>query len=203
MDSAAKIVSCMQLAAKSCDVAVPSAQQASDIIGISLRPAIQKLFATDDEGLTDRLVAAYKKAYLQQDVKPCPMFTGAIAMLQALKDDKRQLAVATGKARRGLNRVWQHTGTGDFFTTSRTADEAESKPSSDMLLQILQETGVDVTDALMVGDTTYDMQMAQAIGMDRIGVSYGVHAQVHLENHAPLAVVHSVGELQSMLLPHY
>lgn len=68
-----------------------------------------------------------------------------------------------------------------------------------MLLQLLDELGVEVKDAVMVGDTTYDMQMAKAIGMDRIGVSYGVHAQVHLEALNPVALVHSVSELEATL----
>ena len=110
------------------------------------------------------------------------------------------MAVATGKARRGLSRAWQQTNTGHYFTTSRCADDAESKPSPDMLLQILDELDIQASDAVMIGDTTYDMQMAKTIGMDRIGVSYGVHAQVHLEALQPKAVVHSVSELQPLLL---
>ena len=110
------------------------------------------------------------------------------------------LAVATGKARRGLDRAWKQTDTGSFFSASRTADEAESKPSPDMLLQLIDELAIPASDAVMIGDTTYDMQMAKSIGMDRIGVSYGVHAQVHLEALQPKVIVHSIKELQHYLL---
>ena len=103
-----------------------------------------------------------------------------------------------GKARRGLDRAWAQTGT-DLSLVSRTADEAESKPSPDMLLQLLDELGYEIKDAVMIGDTTYDMQMAKTIGMDRIGVSYGVHAQVHLEALLPVALVHSISELETAL----
>lgn len=199
MDSAAKIIRCMQTAARHCDVNVPSADAVAHIIGISLKPAIMQLFATEDEQLADRLVQAYKEAYLHEDTIPCPLFEGAEDLLSALKAEGKTLAVATGKARRGLDRAWSNTGTGHFFTTSRCADEAHSKPSPDMLLQILDELKVSAGDALMVGDTTYDMQMAQAIGMDRVGVSYGVHAQVNLEKHHPETIVHSIPQLHRWL----
>lgn len=200
MDSAAKIVSCMQMTARDCGMPVPDYDAVSHIIGISLKPAIMQLFAIDDELLADKLVDAYKNAYLQQDTTPCPLFEGVENMLSQLQQRGYTLAVATGKARRGLNRAWEQTGTGAFFTASRCADEAHSKPSPDMLLQLLDELGVSAHDAVMIGDTTYDMQMAQVIGMDRVGVSYGVHAPVNLAKHHPKTIVHSVAELQSWLL---
>ncbi|MDC8831276.1 HAD family hydrolase [Alteromonas gilva] len=200
MDSAAKIISCMQQAARQCDVSVPGPEAVSHIIGISLKPAIMQLFQTEDEQLADRLVLAYKEVYLGADTTPCPLFEGAEAMLSDLVEAGHVLAVATGKARRGLNRAWQQTGTGHYFTTSRCADEAESKPSPDMLLQLLEERNLTPAQALMIGDTTYDMQMAQAIGMDRVGVSYGVHAPVNLARHNPRAIVHSIGELHELLM---
>jgi len=200
MDSAAKIINCMQLAADQCGVTVPSAEEVGHIIGISLKPAIKQLFNTDDEALVERLVLAYKEAFVSQDTTPCPLFDGVESLLASLKESGAILAVATGKARRGLSRAWQQTNTGHYFTTSRCADDAESKPSPDMLLQILDELDIQASDAVMIGDTTYDMQMAKSIGMDRIGVSYGVHAQVHLEALQPKAVVHSVSELQPLLL---
>jgi phosphoglycolate phosphatase len=199
MDSADKIVSCMQIAAKQCDMPIPSYEQVGHIIGISLKPAIKQLFNILDDELAERLVKAYKAAFVTVDTTPCPLFNGVNTMLANLKAAGCILAVATGKARRGLDRAWTQTGTGVYFSASRTADEAESKPSPDMLLQLLDELGVEVKDAVMVGDTTYDMQMAKAIGMDRIGVSYGVHAQVHLEALNPVALVHSVSELEATL----
>ncbi|MCW8108711.1 HAD-IA family hydrolase [Alteromonas ponticola] len=200
MDSAAKIVSCMQIAAKECDMPVPGFEQVSHIIGISLKPAIMQLFKLEDVAQAERLTHAYKNAYLQQDATPCPLFAGVESMLSRLIEKGSRLGVATGKARRGLERAWRNTNTGHFFSVSRCADEAASKPSPDMLLQILDETGVTADKALMVGDTTYDMSMAQAIGMDRIGVSYGVHAPVNLQAHSPLKIVHDIAELDAFLL---
>lgn len=200
MDSAAKIIRCMQNAARHCEVTIPSDDAVAHIIGISLKPAIMQLFQTQDDQLADRLVQAYKEAYLREDSIPCPLFDGAEDLLSALTTRGKTLAVATGKARRGLDRAWRNTDTGHFFTTSRCADEAHSKPSPDMLLQILDELNISANDAVMIGDTTYDMQMAQAIGMDRVGVSYGVHAQVNLEKHTPETIVHSLPQLHQWLM---
>ncbi|AEF03530.1 HAD family hydrolase [Alteromonas sp. KS69] len=200
MDSADKIINCMQIAAKHCDMPVPSADAVSHIIGISLKPAIKQLFGINDDALAERLVLAYKEAFVSHDATPCPLFNGVEDLLSALKAKGATLAVATGKARRGLDRAWSQTETGHFFSASRCADDAQSKPSPDMLLQILDELNISANDAVMIGDTTYDMQMAKSIGMRRIGVSYGVHAQVHLEALAPETIVHSIGELQQFLL---
>jgi phosphoglycolate phosphatase len=199
MDSADKIVNCMQLAAKQCDMPIPTYEEVGHIIGISLKPAIMQLFSITDSELGDRLVQAYKEAFVSVDVTPCPLFPDVEKLLSNLKTAGCTLAVATGKARRGLDRAWKQTNTGVFFSASRTADEAQSKPSPDMLLQLLDELGFEASDAVMIGDTTYDMQMAKTIGMDRIGVSYGVHAQVHLEALEPVALVHSIKELQAAL----
>ena len=201
MDSAAKIVSCMQPAAQQCDVPVPDAQAVGNIIGISLRPAIQILFDTQDEQLTDALFDGYKAAYLEKDITPCPLFEGTLELLSSLRQRDKTLAVATGKARRGLDRAWKNTQTGHFFTTSRTACEAASKPSSDMLEQILSETGISASDAIMIGDTVFDMQMAEQIGMDRLAVSYGVHDSDRLAAHNPVAIVNTVSEMRPILLP--
>lgn len=199
MDSAAKIVSCMQIAAAECDLTIPTAEQVGTIIGISLEPAIERLFDTRDSLLVQKLIEAYKTAFIEKDQTPSPLFDGAVELLNNLKKDNRILAVATGKARRGLQRAWANTDTGHYFTTSRCADDAESKPSPDMIVQILSELDIAPEDAVMIGDTTFDMQMARDAGVDCIGVSYGVHAPVHLEEFGPLAIVHHIRELEAVL----
>jgi len=200
MDSAGKIINCMQIAAKHCSFPVPTAEEVGHIIGISLKPAIKQLFSIQDDASAERLVHAYREAFITHDTTPSPLFDGVEVMLDELTARGAILAVATGKARRGLARAWSQTGTGKYFRTSRCADDAKSKPSPDMLLQIINELNIDIADAIMVGDTTYDMQMAKSIGMARVGVSYGVHAQTHLEALKPKAIVHSISELQRFLV---
>ena len=109
------------------------------------------------------------------------------------------LAIATGKARRGLDRVLQDTGTAHLFCITRCADEAFSKPHPRMLEDILEHSGMEAGQALMVGDTTYDMQMARHAGMDSLAVTYGVHARQLLLEHSPLACLDSFSEVYAWL----
>lgn len=202
MDSANKIVKCMQLAAADCELDVPSHKAVANIIGISLFPAIARLFNLYDDGLVNQVVERYKYHYLNSDQTPCPLFPGIMPLFDALKRRGCILAVATGKARRGLERAWDNTQTRQFFSYSRCADEAQSKPSPDMLKQLLEETQMPIERAVMIGDTTYDMQMAETLCMERIAVNYGVHHETELRKHNPVFLAESVAQLHQFLLHH-
>src|SRR5690606_5725518 len=105
------------------------------------------------------------------------------------------LAVATSKSRRGLTRALDQTGWGHFFDASRCADETHSKPHPRMLLELLAELGQSPEHAVMIGDTEYDMAMAKAAGMARIGVSYGAHAAERFAPYAPELILQQMDEL--------
>jgi phosphoglycolate phosphatase len=177
----------MQLAAKESLLPIPSAQAVRHIIGISLQPAIAQLFAIP-MAEADNVAAHYKRIFLEVDQTPSPLFLGAKETLQQLQEH-HVLGVATGKARRGLERALEHTNTKHYFQASRCADEAQSKPSPDMLIQLIEHWKVDPASVLMIGDTIYDLQMAETIGMPRLGVSYGVHSSDALRQHSPIAIV--------------
>ncbi|MEM0911602.1 MAG: HAD-IA family hydrolase [Pseudomonadota bacterium] len=197
MDSSAKIVQCMQLAAEDINLEPPTSEQVKEIIGISLVPAIQRLFDVDDK--TSATIAKhYKTHYLERDQTPCPLFPGVVSTLSVLQHEMT-LAVATGKARRGLERAWQMTNSSHYFSDSICSDEAESKPSPDMLIQLLERWQVDVSKTLMVGDTIYDMQMAEALSMPRIAVTFGAHDAERLKQYSPLATIDAIHELKDVV----
>ncbi|WP_299071593.1 HAD family hydrolase [uncultured Paraglaciecola sp.] len=195
MDSIAKIVESMQASARHLNLPVPSYDQAKNVIGISLLPALQQLFNIHDDKAAMDLFYTYKAQFKDHKQVSSPLFDGAIELLTTLKNKGYVLAVATGKARLGLEHNWQHSNTGHFFSLSKTADDAKSKPSPDMLQQILSELNLSADQVLMVGDTTYDMAMAEAINMDRVGVSFGVHSTAALQKHKPVAVINELSEL--------
>lgn len=195
MDSVSKIVETMQSSATHLGLPVPNYDQAKDVIGISLLPALKQLFNIHDEKAAMDLLHTYKENFKDHAQISSPLFGGAIALLEKLNQRGYILAVATGKGRQGLEHNWQHTNTKHFFSASRTADDAQSKPSPDMLQQILSELNLSADQVLMVGDTTYDMAMAEAINMDRIGVSFGVHNTNALQKHTPLVVIDTLDEL--------
>ncbi|MBN7824491.1 HAD-IA family hydrolase [Bowmanella dokdonensis] len=199
MDSCGRIVSSMQTAARRAGLAVPSNEAVKDIIGISLKPAISRLFGQLESYEADTLFEYYRQEYVEKDLTPTPLFAGAQALLADLRGRNTLMAVATGKARRGLDRVWRETGTGQYFSASRCGDETQSKPHPEMLVQLLDEFNLSAREAVMIGDTVYDMQMAEQLGMDRIGISHGVHVPERLKQHQPLAIVDSLAELTDWL----
>ena len=201
MDSIARIVSSMQAAAHHCQLTIPSVQCVKDIIGLSLPKALDILFPGASQSQITALLEQYKFQYIEGDITPAPLFEDALLLLKALNDNNRLLAVATGKGRQGLQRVLLDTQTEHFFHASRCADEARSKPDPQMLLSLLAELSVTAEQAVMIGDTSHDMQMAQAAGIDRIGITLGVHDRDILSHYQPIAVVDSLVELQQLLLP--
>ncbi len=199
MDSIQRIVSCMQKAARACHMPEPSADAVRDIIGLSLSVAMPRLFPQASSELHQTLVRHYSDYYKHLDDTPTPLFSGVDDMMRQLHAAGKSLAVATGKSRSGLERVLNETGLGGLFCTRRGADEAKSKPDPLMLRQILDELAVPVEQAVMIGDSVHDLAMAQAIGMDSIGVTWGVHGRNLLEQHQPVTIVDSVADLHRHL----
>lgn len=197
MDSIGRIVSSMQAAAGLTGLVVPSSYAVKQIIGLSLDPAFAVLFPDTDTMQRTQLFEHYRDHYTIYDTTPTPLFNGAEQLLKTLAEQNVLLAVATGKARKGLDRMFAETGLGHYFVASRCADEAQSKPHPDMLLQISQQLGIKPANAIMVGDTSHDMKMAQAIAMPRVGVTHGVHGADVLSQFQPKAII---DDLPSLLL---
>ncbi|MBF7688440.1 HAD-IA family hydrolase [Acinetobacter rathckeae] len=170
---------------------------AKDVIGLGLPEVMQRLFPQVPE-LHEQLLTAYSTHYVENSVQDL-WFDGVAEMLDALRNQGVLLAVATGKNRKGLDRVLEKTKSTDLFTITRAASETASKPNPQMLQEILNHTGVAATEAVMVGDTSYDLEMAQRIGMPRIGVTYGVHSDAILKQYEPLAIVHNIEQLAQVL----
>lgn len=200
MDSVGRIVSSMQAAAKTAGLPVPTAYNAKQIIGLSLPKAIEVLFEQRTAEQEQFLIEQYKHQYVELNTTPTPLFDNALNLLTRLRQTDKFLAVATGKGRAGLQRVWQATDTEQYFHTSRCADEAQSKPDPQMLLSLLEELNIEATQAVMIGDTSHDMEMARRAGVDRIGITLGVHDKEVLSQYQPKAIVDSLFELEALLL---
>ncbi len=189
MDSVGRIVSSMQRTAKELQLTPPTELAVREIIGISLQPAIEQLFGRLSEDEMTAFMEVYRQQYVHDDITPSPLFSGAHELLECLRERGHTLAVATGKARHGLERVWQESNTKHLFHASRCADETASKPNPRMLHELLRETGYEANQAIMVGDSIHDMQMAQNAGISRIAVGFGAHDAQRLAFHQPLAVI--------------
>jgi len=117
-----------------------------------------------------------------------------------MEETGAMLAIATGKSRAGLDRVLGKVGLAHHFTVTRCADETRSKPHPQMLLEILEFTSIDPQKTIMVGDTTFDLDMAQNAGVAGLGAGYGVHSQQALEDSKALYVAQSFADLAAWLL---
>lgn len=198
-NSVGQIVASLQFAAQQFEQPLTDAA-AKSIIGLGLPEVAQVLFPEVPE-LHHEILQCYATHYVENS-KGDAWFEGVSVMLQDLKAQEVKLAVATGKSRKGLDRVLHQTASDDLFDVTRAASETKSKPDPLMLTEILQVTGISVENAIMVGDTSYDLEMAQNIAMPRIGVSYGVHTPEVLAHYNPLAIAEDVADLHQLLLKH-
>lgn len=177
-----------------------TSDEGKDIIGLGLPEVMQRLFPTVPE-LHEDILNAYAEHYVLSSQSDS-WFEGVSEMLTALQRKGVILAVATGKSRRGLDRVLLKTGSNDLFKITRAASETKSKPNPLMLQEILEHTQIPVHEAIMVGDTSYDLEMASNIKMPSIGVTYGVHSEDILMNYNPLCIVNNIDELTAKLLAY-
>ena len=200
MDSEARIVTCMQYAARDLGHEVPSHERTKDIIGLGLREAVSQLFQELDASQHDDLALRYRHHFLNDEVEHSVLFEGVEELLKDLASQEYFLAVATGKSRRGLNKEFESTGLGELFHASRCADEAFSKPNPQMLLDILDQLGVEASRTLVVGDTEYDIQMAANAGAEALGVSYGVHDSERLLGSGALGCLDKLQEMPEWLV---
>ena len=197
-DSTAVIKRALQRSADDLGYPIPTDAQASFIIGMGLRPALEHAIPTLREEDLTRLTDRFRHHFIVGE-NEIVLFDGVPEMLSALKARGHSLAVATGKSRKGLDRAFDTLGLREYFVASRCADEGFSKPHPGMLHALFDITGMTASDAVMIGDTTHDLQLAENAGTAAIGVTYGAHERALLEAHRPLTLVDSVSALKSFL----
>ena len=197
-DSTAVIKRALQRAAADLGYPIPTDAQASFIIGMGLRPALEHAIPTLREEDLLRLTERFRQHFIAGE-NEIVLFDGVPEMLASLKARGHCLAVATGKSRKGLDRAFDTLGLREFFIASRCADEGFSKPHPGMLHALFDLTGLTAADAVMIGDTTHDLQLAENAGTAAVGVTYGAHERALLEAHQPLTLVDSVSALRHFL----
>jgi phosphoglycolate phosphatase len=165
-------------------LAPPAPAAVRSIIGLSLPVAVGRLAGGTDATLVDRLVSDYKTLYraaLALGGDREPLYPGARAALDRLnRGPGNLLGIATGKGLSGVNRILGLHGLDRHFVTLQTPDHNPSKPHPGMLLRAMAETGAAARETVMIGDTTYDMELARSAGAMAIGVTWGYHAREDL-----------------------
>ena len=198
MDSTRVIAASLRSACRDVGCAIPTEEEALFVIGLNIADTFERVAPDLDEDGRRRLADRYRFHFLAAEHEAL-LFGGVREMLADLHSSGRRLAVATGKARRGLDRALETTGLAHRFAATRCADEGFAKPHAGMLLALLEATRVAPERALMVGDTTHDLELAANAGVDAVAVTYGAHGEPLLATRPARARVHSVAELHRWL----
>ncbi|WP_341678547.1 HAD-IA family hydrolase [Niveibacterium sp. SC-1] len=198
MDSTAMITHSIRAASADLGLPVPSVERARQVIGLGLVEALQYAVPELAREQYPQMVERYRFHYLARDHE-LVLFEGVLDLLGGLRESGYQLAVATGKSRKGLDRALAVAELRSFFDATRTADETFSKPHPEMLLQVMDVLMVAPERTLMIGDTTHDLQLAANAGVAALAVSFGAHELPELEAMSPLAILHSIPEVQAWL----
>lgn len=199
MDSIGPIVACTQAVFKDLSLEGVEEEKIRGTIGLGLRESIDYLVPGCTEELFQSVLERYRHHWVATYRDRPVMFTGVESMLRKLVAEGWLLSVATGKSRRGLNHVLDQTGLRDVFHSTRTVDEAFSKPHPKMVLDILDDLGVAPREALVIGDTTFDLEMARSAGAASAGVCSGGHCREELVSFGPLTCLDRVVELPAWL----
>lgn len=187
IDSQAHILAAMGRAFEVCGLPVPQRDDILGLVGLSLEVLIPRLAPDQSRETHSALAAGYKDAFVairqgKDAAAATPFFPGALDVVHALHGEPETLlGVATGKSRRGLDKVLEGHDLSHRFVTQQVADHHPSKPHPSMLNACLADTGIDAARAVMVGDTSFDMEMAKAAGLLAVGVSWGYHDPAQLQ----------------------
>ena len=204
IDSQVNIIRAMEQSFRRHGLAPPDPHATRRIVGLSLVEAMQALLPEAEADLHIRLADDYKGAFQRlradRNLDPEPLYPGVAAGLAALEAAGWLLGVATGKSDRGLALALAHHGISDHFITLQTADRHPSKPHPAMLHAALAEAGAAPHQAVIIGDTIFDMGMGVAAGVRGIGVDWGYHDAHELADHGASIVVACLDELVGHLI---
>jgi len=199
VDSQNGICEAMVHAFSGLGLAAPPRAATLAVVGLSLPEAFAVLAPDQDEAARAALAQRYRTAFVELKRDPAhhePLFEGVAAAITAFgAREDLLLGIATGKSRRGIDRLFAREGWAEHFLTVQTADDHPSKPHPAMVLAAMAETGVAPEQTVMVGDTTFDVEMARAAGVGALGVAWGYHAVDELHEAGAHAVIEQCAHL--------
>jgi len=201
VDSQHNIVAAMAAAWARHHLPAPAATDVRRIVGLTLEIAIARLLPAADDATHRALAAAYReivhdlRAGNAQGIADEPLFPGIRELIEALAAPEIFLGVATGKNLRGLEHTLGVHGLRERFHTLQTADRCRSKPDPEMVLRAMAETGIEAGSTVVIGDTSFDMEMARSAGAIAIGVAWGYHEVAELRHAGAHAIIQQPADL--------
>jgi phosphoglycolate phosphatase len=198
-DSTGMIARALVQAAEQVGLPTLALADARHVIGLGLRESIQTLFGHLSDEQSQALAKQYTLNYYAAE-QAIPLYEGASTLIAELAKRGYKQAVATGMGRRGLNLALEHTALAKYFQATRTVDECFSKPHPQMLDELMDFLVTTPERTLMIGDSSYDLQMAQNAGVESVAVTFGAHTSQQLLQLNPKAIFNTFGELSDWLL---
>lgn len=198
-DTTNPIIETMQLSFHHCGLQAPEADDIRRLIGYSLPQIMQILAPEADYRTHTELIAAYSGHYLNPNNHHMRLFPDALPCLNELKQQGYWLAVATGKGRTGLDQAIRQTDTADFWLATTCASECPSKPAPDMVFKLCDELGLPAAETVVIGDTTFDLDMAANAKTRGIGITTGTHTAAQLQQSPYLTLLNRLSELPDFL----
>ncbi len=199
LDSIAAIVACTQATLEELEQPPAPEEIIRGAIGLGLRETVDRFAPGCDDELYAHIVEVYRRLWFGQYMHQPRLFSGVRQVLESLSASGYRLAVATAKSRRGLDQDLEGTRLGHLFEVTRTVDEAHSKPHPQMVLDILDQTGVAASRALVIGDTAHDMMMAHNAGTAAAAVLTGSHDRNELSAASPAVLLENLQALRPWL----
>jgi phosphoglycolate phosphatase len=203
VDSQAGIVLSMDHAFRSLGLKPPPRAATLSVVGLSLPEAFAVLAPDAEPDVRKLLADRYKSAFrdLDRDPSECEiLFPGCKETIaKLLKHDDVVLGIATGKSKRGVDRLVEREGWHGHFATIQTADDHPSKPHPSMILQAMAETGAEPHQTIMIGDTTYDIDMAHAAKVGALGVTWGYHHRDELAECGAHLIIDDYAEMSGAI----
>lgn len=198
-DSTSMIARALVQAAEQVGLPTLTLQEARNVIGLGLRESIQTLFNDASPEQKQALAKQYAINYYAGG-QVIPLSEGAVTLIAELNRRGYKQAVATGMGRRGLNLSLERSGLAKYFQATRTVDECFSKPHPQMLDELMDLLVATPERTLMIGDSTYDLQMAQNAGVQSLAVTFGAHRGEQLLKLHPKGIFNTFNELSAWLL---
>ncbi|TNF65168.1 MAG: HAD family hydrolase [Gammaproteobacteria bacterium] len=198
VNSRAKIFNAVRHGCKIHNYPDPSDEQLANQVGLALEKSFQNLYPDETNLPIQSMIDGYEE-YFYNNPNESQLFEGTYEILKQLETSDYLLAIATGKRREPLEHDLKNFGIDHFFTITRTPNESPSKPNPQMLFDILDYTGLNPNQAIMIGDSIFDLQAAENANMDAIAVSYGIKSIDVLKDYHHSYVLDKITDLPKLL----
>ena len=192
-------MACMAAAFSDNGLQPPGIAEVRRVVGLPLAQAIEVI--APEGAPISAMAEAYSRHWSEARTRNAlsePLFPGILKVFEDLMSSGWLLGVATGKSMRGLEATLSHHDIASKFVTLQTADRARGKPHPEMLEFAMLETGAKPHETVMIGDTTFDMEMARSAGVRAVGVSWGYHAPVELLGSGAHVIAENMAELAQL-----